>query len=40
MNESVYPIAVIGGGAAGVMAVLRTVLNNDQCLFFPGKCEK
>lgn len=36
MNESIYPIAVIGGGAAGVMAVLRTVLNNDQCLFFPG----
>lgn len=31
-----YDVAVIGGGAAGVMAVLRTVLNNDDCLFFPG----
>jgi thioredoxin reductase (NADPH) len=27
---------VIGGGSAGVMSVLRTVLNNDDCLFFPG----
>lgn len=27
---------MIGGGSAGVMAVLRTVLNNDECLFFPG----
>lgn len=32
----VYDVAVIGGGSAGVMAVLRTVLNNDECLFFPG----
>ncbi len=31
-----YPICVIGGGSAGVMAVLRTVLNNDETLFFPG----
>ena len=36
MNEKVYPVCVIGGGAAGTMAVLRTVLNNDECLFFPG----
>lgn len=32
----VYPVCVIGGGSAGVMAVQRTVLNNDECLFFPG----
>lgn len=32
----VYEVAVIGGGSAGVMAVIRTVLNNDDCLFFPG----
>lgn len=31
-----YQVAVIGGGAAGVMAALRVVLNNDQCLLFPG----
>jgi thioredoxin reductase (NADPH) len=34
--NKVYPICVIGGGASGVMAVLRSVLNNDECLFFPG----
>jgi thioredoxin reductase (NADPH) len=32
----IYDVAVIGGGSAGVMAVIRTVLNNDECLFFPG----
>ena len=32
----VYDVAVIGGGSAGVMACIRTVLNNDECLFFPG----
>jgi len=32
----VHSVCVIGGGAAGTMAVLRTVLNNDECLFFPG----
>lgn len=32
----IYDSAVIGGGAAGTMAVLRLVLNNDECLFFPG----
>ncbi len=30
------PVAVIGGGSAGTMAVLRCVLNNTPCLFFPG----
>jgi thioredoxin reductase (NADPH) len=32
----IHDVAVIGGGSAGVMAVLRVVLNNDECLFFPG----
>jgi thioredoxin reductase (NADPH) len=32
----IYEVAVIGGGSAGTMAVQRTVLNNDECLFFPG----
>lgn len=36
MNQKIYPVCVIGGGSAGTMAVLRTVLNNDECLFFPG----
>jgi thioredoxin reductase (NADPH) len=36
MNEKIYPIVVIGGGAAGVMASLRSILNNDETLFFPG----
>lgn len=34
--SKIYPVCVIGGGSAGTMAVLRTVLNNDECLFFPG----
>ena len=36
MDKKVYQVCVIGGGSAGVMASLRTVLNNDECLFFPG----
>lgn len=36
MAEVIYPVCVIGGGSAGTMAMLRTVLNNDDCLFFPG----
>lgn len=36
MNKKIYPVCVIGGGSAGVMATLRTVLNNDKCLLFPG----
>ena len=36
MEDKIYPIAIIGGGSAGTMAVLRTVLNNDETLFFPG----
>jgi thioredoxin reductase (NADPH) len=36
MSEKIYDVCVIGGGSAGTMAALRTVLNNDECLFFPG----
>jgi thioredoxin reductase (NADPH) len=36
MEAKIYPVCVIGGGSAGTMATLRTVLNNDECLFFPG----
>lgn len=36
INGPVYPVAVIGSGSGGVMALLRTVLNNQKCLFFPG----
>jgi thioredoxin reductase (NADPH) len=36
MMEEIFPMAVIGGGSAGVMAALRGVLNNDDVLFFPG----
>jgi thioredoxin reductase (NADPH) len=35
-GPKVYPICVIGGGAAGTMSALRAVLNNDECLFFTG----
>lgn len=35
-DNKVHEITVIGGGAAGVMATLRGVLNNDDVLFFPG----
>jgi thioredoxin reductase (NADPH) len=36
MTKKIHSVCVIGGGSAGTMAVLRTVLNNDDCLFFPG----
>ncbi len=32
----IYDVAVVGGGSAGTMAAMRVVLNNDECLFFPG----
>lgn len=35
----IYDIAVIGGGSAGTMAMQRAVLNNDECLFFPGNAK-
>ncbi len=34
--KKIYPICIIGGGAAGTMAAIRCVLNNDETLFFPG----
>ena len=36
MTTKIHSVCVIGGGSAGTMAVLRTILNNDDCLFFPG----
>ena len=36
----IYDVAVVGGGSAGVMAAMRTVLNNDECLFFPGNAKQ
>jgi len=36
MTDKIYPIAVIGGGSAGTMAVMRCILNNDETIFFPG----
>lgn len=36
---SVYDIAIIGGGAAGVMAALRGVLNNDNVALFTGNAK-
>lgn len=36
MESEIYPVAIIGGGSAGTMAALRTILNNRTCIFFPG----
>ncbi|RLA63196.1 MAG: NAD(P)/FAD-dependent oxidoreductase [Epsilonproteobacteria bacterium] len=36
MENGIYPVAIIGGGSAGTMAALRTILNNRTCIFFPG----
>lgn len=35
-EKKVYPIAIIGAGAAGTMAVNRAVLNNIETLLFAG----
>lgn len=35
-ERKVYPIAIIGAGAAGTMAVKRAVLNNNDTLLFTG----
>lgn len=35
-ERKVYPIAIIGAGAAGTMAVQRAVLNNNEVLLFAG----
>ena len=31
-----FSIAIVGGGAAGMMSLLRGALNNDTCLYFTG----
>jgi thioredoxin reductase (NADPH) len=36
IQNPIYSIAVIGAGAAGMMAVNRAVLNNDQVVWFTG----
>jgi thioredoxin reductase (NADPH) len=36
MSEKIYDVAIIGGGSAGTMAALRSVLNNDETILFPG----
>lgn len=38
-EECLYSVAVVGGGAAGTMAALRCVLNNDKTVFFSGSEE-
>lgn len=35
-EQKVYPIVIIGAGAAGTMAVKRALLNNNEVLLFPG----
>jgi thioredoxin reductase (NADPH) len=35
-EQKVYPIAIIGAGAGGTMAVKRAVLNNHEVLLFAG----
>jgi thioredoxin reductase (NADPH) len=35
-EKKIYPIAIIGAGAAGTMAVERAVLNNNEVLLFTG----
>lgn len=35
-EKKIYPIAIIGAGAAGTMAVKRAVLNNNEALLFAG----
>lgn len=36
MADQEFKIAVIGGGAGGIMASLRAALNNDSVVLFPG----
>jgi len=36
INKDIYDIAIIGAGAAGMMAALRGVLNNDRIILFGG----
>lgn len=36
LENKIYPIVIIGAGAAGTMAVKRAVLNNNEVLLFAG----
>lgn len=38
-SNNIYDIAIIGAGAAGMMAALRGVLNNDNVLLFGGSAK-
>lgn len=38
-TERIYSVAIIGGGAAGVMALNRSVLNNLDTVFFSGNAK-
>lgn len=37
--QKIYPVCVIGGGSAGTMATIRSVLNNDETILFPGNAK-
>jgi thioredoxin reductase (NADPH) len=39
-EEKIYPVAIIGAGAAGTMAVKRAVLNNNETLLFTGAIQE
>jgi thioredoxin reductase (NADPH) len=39
-EKKLYPIAIIGAGAAGTMAVKRAVLNNNETLLFAGAIQE
>src|ERR1700722_19150492 len=39
-ESKVYPIVIIGAGAAGTMAVRRAILNNDETLLFAGATQE
>ncbi len=39
-TNKIYPVAIIGAGAAGTMAVKRSVLNNNETLLFAGAIQE
>jgi thioredoxin reductase (NADPH) len=39
-EKKIYPIAIIGAGAAGTMAAQRAVLNNNEVLLFTGAVQE
>lgn len=36
-EQKIYPIGIIGAGAAGTMAINRSILNNQETLLFTGR---